>query len=103
MNYNSFTKTRKPNIGNLTNMTELYPFLETKKWYKNKERILYGVQHIHINLSLIASPMFQHYADAVEHYLQIHLQGAAFHCTFEIVGHLGLVSKLGDESEDLTV
>ena len=102
MNYSYFTKTRKPNIGNLTNMTELYPFLETKKWYKNKECILCGVQRIHINLSLIKS-MFHHYADAIEHYLQLHLQGTAFYCTFEIVGHLGLVSKLGDESEDLTV
>ena len=25
--------TRKPKIGNLTNMTEPYPFLESKKWY----------------------------------------------------------------------
>ena len=30
-----FTKimTRKPNIGSWTNMTERYPFLESKKWY----------------------------------------------------------------------
>ena len=35
LNYSFFAKimTRKPNIGNLTNMTELYPFLESKKWY----------------------------------------------------------------------
>ena len=34
-NYSYFAKlmTRKPQIGNLTNMTELYPFLELKKWY----------------------------------------------------------------------
>ena len=25
--------TGKPKIGNLTNMTELYPFLESKKWF----------------------------------------------------------------------
>ena len=25
--------TRKPKIGNLTKLTELYPFLESKKWY----------------------------------------------------------------------
>ena len=35
VNYIYFAKsmTRKPNIGNLTNVTELYPFLESKKWY----------------------------------------------------------------------
>ena len=35
LNYIYFAKvmSRKPNIGNLTNMTELYPFLESKKWY----------------------------------------------------------------------
>ena len=34
-NYSCFAKimNRKPKIGNLTNMTELYPFLESKKWY----------------------------------------------------------------------
>ena len=34
-NYSYFTKimTEKPEIGNLTNMTKLYPFLESKKWY----------------------------------------------------------------------
>ena len=26
-------KIRKPKIGNLTNVTELYPFLESKKWF----------------------------------------------------------------------
>ena len=33
LNYSYFAKimTRKPKIGNLTNMTELYPFLESKK------------------------------------------------------------------------
>ena len=33
LNYSYFTKivTRKPKIGNLTNMTELYPLLESKK------------------------------------------------------------------------
>ena len=35
MNFSYFAKikTRKPKIGNLTNMTELYPFLESKKWH----------------------------------------------------------------------
>ena len=35
LNYSYFAKivTRKPTIGNLTNMTELYPFLESKKWH----------------------------------------------------------------------
>ena len=34
LNYGFFAKimTRKPKIGNLTNTTELYPFLESKKW-----------------------------------------------------------------------
>ena len=33
LNYSYFTNimTRKPKIGNLTHMTELYPFLESKK------------------------------------------------------------------------
>ena len=35
LNYSYFAKimTGKPKIGILTNMTELYPFLESKKWY----------------------------------------------------------------------
>ena len=35
LNYSYFAKimTRKPKIVNLTNMTELYPFLESKKWH----------------------------------------------------------------------
>ena len=35
LNYSYFAKImmRKPNIVNLTNMTELYPFLESEKWY----------------------------------------------------------------------
>ena len=35
LNYSFFAKimTRKPKIGILTNMTELYPLLESKKWY----------------------------------------------------------------------
>ena len=34
LNYSYFSKmmTRKPKIGNLTRVTELYPFLESKKW-----------------------------------------------------------------------
>ena len=33
-NHSYFAKsmTRKPKIGNLTNVTELYPFLESEKW-----------------------------------------------------------------------
>ena len=35
LNYSYFIKimTRKPKIGNLTNMPKLYPFLESKKWH----------------------------------------------------------------------
>ena len=35
MNCSYFAKimTKKPNIGNLTKVTELHPFLESKKWY----------------------------------------------------------------------
>ena len=35
LNYSYFTKimTRKPKIGNLTNITELYPFPQSKKWH----------------------------------------------------------------------
>ena len=34
-NYSYFAKiiTRKPKIGTSTKVTELYPFLESKKWY----------------------------------------------------------------------
>ena len=34
--------TRKPKIGNWTNVTELYPFLESKKWYLLFEGIFLG-------------------------------------------------------------
>ena len=35
LNYSYFAKimTTKTKIGNLTKVTELYPFLESKKWY----------------------------------------------------------------------
>ena len=35
LNYSYFAKimTRKPKIGNLTKLTELYPLLESKRWY----------------------------------------------------------------------
>ena len=35
LSYTYFAKivTRKPNIGNLTKVMELYPFLKSKKWY----------------------------------------------------------------------
>ena len=44
LNYSFFTKimTRKPNIGNLTDMTELYPFLESKKWHLLFKGILWS-------------------------------------------------------------
>ena len=43
LNYSYFAKimTRKPNIGNLSNMTKLYPFLESKKWHLLFEGILW--------------------------------------------------------------
>ena len=42
LNYSYFAKimTRKSKIGNLTNVTELYPFLESKKWHVIFKRIL---------------------------------------------------------------
>ena len=44
LNYSYFAniRTRKPNISNLTNMTELYPFLESKKWYTLFKGILWS-------------------------------------------------------------
>ena len=44
LNCSYFTKimTRKPKIGNLTNMTELYPFLKSKKWYLLFKGILWS-------------------------------------------------------------
>ena len=43
-NYSYFAKitTRKPKIGILTNMTELYPFLDSKKWYLLFKGILWS-------------------------------------------------------------
>ena len=38
--YSAKIMTRKSQIGNLTNVTELYPFLESKKWYLLFEGIL---------------------------------------------------------------
>ena len=44
LNYSYFTKimTRKPKIGKLANMTKLYPFLESKKWYLLFKKILWS-------------------------------------------------------------
>ena len=44
LNYSYFAKimTGKPKIGNLTNRTELYPFLESKKWCLLFEGILWS-------------------------------------------------------------
>ena len=44
LNYSYFSKimTRKPKIGNLTKVTELYPFLESKKWYLLFKEILWS-------------------------------------------------------------
>ena len=44
LNYSYFAKimTRKLKIGNLTNVTELYPFLESKKWYLLFKGILWS-------------------------------------------------------------
>ena len=43
LNYSYVAKimTRKPKIGNLTKLTELYPFLESKKWYLLFKEILW--------------------------------------------------------------
>ena len=53
--------TRKPKIGNLTNMTELYPFLEPKKWYLLFKGILWSrdllVKTIYIRIFLKAIMM----------------------------------------------
>ena len=42
--YSYFAKitTRKPKIGKLTNVTELYPFLQSKKWYMLLKGILWS-------------------------------------------------------------
>ena len=43
-NCSYFTKimTRKPKIVNLTKVTELYPFLESKKWYMLFKEVLWS-------------------------------------------------------------
>ena len=53
--------TRKPQIGNLTNMNELYPFLESKKWHLLHEHVFlkgdfvvtYGENHQWTFMNLI--------------------------------------------------
>ena len=47
LNYSYFAKiiTGKPKIGNLTNMTKLYSFLESKKWYLLFKGILWSCDH----------------------------------------------------------
>ena len=51
--------TGKPKIGNLTNITELYPFLESNKWYLLFKEILWS-RDLLMKASIAVKPDFRH-------------------------------------------